>query len=103
MFFKLNNSYTEISKLNVLYNLSKYKLKLSDIPLENFLKKNYKKSLKEICINLINDATWNIEPQSEQLVITFKAKKEDDLASFITYGNLQIQGSNILKEVFYGV
>ena len=103
MFFKLRNSYKDLSKLGVLYNLSKYKVKLSDKPLEVFLKKKYKKSLKEICVDLINDATWNVEPQDEHLVITFKTKEEDNLASFITYGNIQIQGSNILKEVFYGV
>lgn len=57
MFFKLRNSYKDLSKLGVLYNLSKYKVKLSDKPLEVFLKKEYKKSLKEICVDLINDAT----------------------------------------------
>ncbi len=73
-----------------------YPLKASEQRLDNFIQKQYKTSLKNMCITLLLNLTFYRNKEGN-LILMFKDKKYDTIASLITYGNGVIQGSNILR------
>ena len=78
-----------------------YKLTTNDLLLEKYIYKKYKKSLKNICYNLIyNNLKINTDYLTKTVIITFKNEESDKLASLITYGNEQTPGSFILQDAF---
>jgi hypothetical protein len=106
MFFTiLNNLYEPYSSKKesikqVAYaRIHFYKLTTNDKLLSAFLKKEYKKSLKVICKNLVyHKLNINIDNLTQNMIITFKDIQSDKLASLITYGNEYVLGSNILRK-----
>jgi len=57
-------------------------------------------TLKGACELLIQHCTpqWDM---TGTIIVLFRDKRYDDLAALITYGNLEIRGSSILKKIFY--
>jgi hypothetical protein len=103
MFFIIpNKNYlsTEQLKTNTLlkayYIVQKFPLHASDLILENYIKQQYKTSLKNMCIKLLLNLTF-YKNDSGDLVLIFKNSKYDQIAQLITYGNGAIPGSKILQ------
>ena len=76
-----------------------YQLKPAQKQLNDYLWKNFGLSLKAACMMVI--ANCKIQKNnSNEVIITFPAKKIDQLAALITYGNGRLQGCSILKHAF---
>lgn len=106
MFFTVKgNSYTpaNIIKLKIhriaRRNIALYKLTPAEVQLDRYCRKNYGRTLKQICIKLLLNAQITQESPTSYFII-FTDKQLDTLANLITYGNLEIRGSNILKTMF---
>ena len=82
--------------LEAYYLIQNYPLHASELVLEAFIKQQYKTSLKDLCVKLLLSLTF-YEDDEGNLVLLFKNKKDDDLASLVTYGNGAIPGSKILQ------
>ena len=79
--------------------IATYRVKPAQKQLNDYLWKEYGLSLKTACAVVI--ANCRIQKNnSNELIVTFPAKKIDNLAAIITYGNGKIQGCSILKEAF---
>ena len=68
--------------------------------LNNYLMTTYKLNLKTACIKLIHKCKI-MRDYDNSVIILFPNKDDDKLASLITYGNLELRGSNILKNAFF--
>ena len=68
----------------------------ADMLLEQYIKQQYKTSLKDICIQLLLSLSFYNDDEGN-LVLLFKDQKYDKLAQLITYGNGAIPGSKILQ------
>lgn len=93
-----NKKYILLRKIAIKY-IKLYKLHDSSIILDNYFRKQYKKPLKTICINLINNMVINRANKNE-LLISFCLPNANRLAEFITYGNLEYHGCDILIKTF---
>ena len=82
--------------LKAYFVIQKYPLNAAEQILDTFIQQQYKKSLKDLCIELLLKLTF-YKNDSGDLVLLFKEKKYDTIASLITYGNGAIQGSQVLK------
>lgn len=96
------NAGAQIARLKFpIYSRQKiylYKNGAAEIILNNYLKTNYNITLKAACILI----TSNAKAYMDENMIIYKVidKKLNDLAGLITYGNLEINGSDILKAAF---
>ena len=96
------NAKAKIAKIKFpIYSKQKvylYKNGATEIILNNYLKENYNIPLKAACILITSNAKAYIDDN----IIIYKVidKKLSDLANLITYGNLELKGSNILKAAF---
>jgi len=77
-----------------------HKLKASEQKLNEYLKANYNLDLKLACIHLIQHCKI-YKDLDQNIIILFPVKKDDKLASLITYGNNEVNGSDILKQAFF--
>jgi len=66
----------------------------AEIKLDEYLLMHYKTNLKLVCLQLLNDLQFNTDGNAT-LILTFKTKKYEDIANFITYGNSEYFGSKI--------
>ena len=82
--------------LEAYYIIENYPLKASDLIMDQYIQMHYKKSLKNMCIELLLNLTF-YKDASGNLILLFKNSKHDLIARLITYGNGAIPGSNILK------
>ncbi len=82
--------------LDAYFIIQSYPLHASDIILDNFIKQQYKTTLKDLCIKLLLSLTFHKDDEGN-LVLLFKDPKSDKLAQLITYGNGAIPGSKILQ------
>lgn len=93
----------ESYKYKVLKNawliIISHKMLPGEAKLNNYLLNNYKLNLKAACLKLINRCKI-MRDYDKNVIIIFPNKKDDELASLITYGNLELRGSNILKNAF---
>lgn len=78
------------------YIIQKFPLHASDLILENYIKQQYKTSLKNMCVKLLLNLTF-YKNDAGDLVLMFKNSKYDQIARLITYGNGVIPGSKILQ------
>ena len=76
--------------------LAQYYLKGNDIKLEEYCQKNYKRSLKLVCIWLVSKLQI-MNSGATTYCIFWVDKQLDELARIITYGDGELAGSNILK------
>jgi hypothetical protein len=67
-----------------------------EIALDKYLKENYNQQLIPLCLKIVRGIKIVKAPQGT-LLITIPNKKLDEFAQLITYGNSEIEGSNILK------
>jgi hypothetical protein len=77
-----------------------YRLKPNDVRLNNYLIKEIGMPLQAACIYLINRCKL-YRDLDNSIIALFPVESDDLLASFITYGNAEIPGSNILKKAFF--
>ena len=105
MFFRINSPVIDKYNWNMwilhaanLY-VQNYKIKPAECKLSNYLYKTYGYNLRAASCIILAHSTLQ-KNKSNEIIITFKDKLIDDLATIITYGNGKIQGSNILKEAF---
>ena len=103
MLFTINNRQfmsTEQLRTNTMLNayfiIQKYPLKTHDLLMDEYIQRQYKTSLKNLCIKLLLDLTF-YRDDSGNLVLLFKNQASDMLASLITYGTGAVPGSKILK------
>lgn len=82
--------------LDAYYIIQNYPMHASDLILDQYIKQQYKVSLKDICIKLLLSLTFHKDEEGNLLLI-FKDMKDDKLARLITYGNGAIPGSKILR------
>lgn len=76
-----------------------YRITPAQKPLNDYLWKEFGLNLKAACRVIL--ANCRIQKnKSNELIITFPAKRIDRLAALITYGDGKIQGCPILKEAF---
>lgn len=107
LFSVKNNSYQSVDQLrtNTLltayFIIQNYPLRASDIPMDNYIRQQYKLSLKDMCIKLLLSLTF-YKDTSGNLILLFKNKKYDDIAMLITYGNGAIPGSKIIQLALNG-
>lgn len=105
MFFKLQTS-TNINKNLLKHKIISdarrrilwHKFSADDVILNNYCQKQYKKSLKMLCKEIL--CYTQVLATENSLVVLFKDKKHDELARLVTFGNGQIRGSNILTKAF---
>ena len=97
------NTYTEAAKGGIrirAYNLIlRFPKKATEKALDKYLKENYNTTLVQACFLLAKAAKITFDSETTY-VVTFPTKKLDELASFITYGNRELLGSQILREAF---
>ena len=82
-----------------LRRLAKCQLSRSELLLNNYCVKNYKLSLKGLVKKLIDGCVVQFN-QDSSFIILFSTPELDNIASLITYGNTEVQGSNILRLLF---
>lgn len=87
--------------LNAYFIIQNYHLRASDLPIDQYIKQQYKTSLKNMCIELLLSITF-YKNDTGDLVLLFKDSKYDAIASLITYGNGAIPGSKILQTALSG-
>jgi len=85
---------------NAAYIALQHKLLPSEIKLNNYLIKTYKKDLKTIAVMLVQKCKL-LHNYTGEAIIIFPNKADDTLAQLITYGNIEFNGSNILKDLFF--
>lgn len=86
-------------KISAIARLAKYKYNGQEKNLDKYLRETYNTSLFDTCMQLTEKFKLNIDKSNNELYISFD-KDLDKIASLITYGNLQIKGSNILRSIF---
>ena len=82
--------------LGAYYVIKNYPLKAADLLMDQYIQQQYKTSLKNMCIELLLHTTF-YKDDSGNLVVLFKDRRYDTIASLITYGNGAIPGSSILQ------
>lgn len=82
---------------NARFKIVAFHCGAEELILEERLLEKYKMGLKPTCLYLLNQLTVNQVSETE-LVYTFKDEEADKLASYITYGDGNISGSNILVQ-----
>jgi hypothetical protein len=103
MFFTIENkrhvSYEYLRSstlLNAYFIIKNYPISATEKLMDQYIQQHYKLSLKNMCIKLLlNLGTY--KDDSGNIVLLFKDKKYDTIASLITYGNGAIPGSRILR------
>ena len=82
--------------LKAYYLIEKYPLNASELLLDQFLKQQYKISLKDLCIDLLLNISF-YKNDENNLILLFKNPEHDRLARLVTFGNGAIPGSQILQ------
>jgi hypothetical protein len=73
-----------------------HRLSPGEIKLNQYLEKNYKLNLKNACLYLLAKSKI-YRDMNNNIIVLFPNKDDDKLASLITYGNLELRGSKLLK------
>lgn len=82
--------------LKAYYIIKNYPIHATELALDTFIQQQYKTSLKNMCVRLLLNLIIH-EDNDGNIVLLFKDRKHDQIASLITYGNGIIQGSKILQ------
>lgn len=72
-----------------------YKFGAAEEQLDKYCKETYQQPLRYVCLRLLNHCT--VSTDTRGTVITFIDENLNKLAKLITYGNLKLYGSDILK------
>lgn len=79
--------------------IATYRITPAHKQLDECVRKDFGLTLKAACMLVIANCRLQ-KNQSNEIVVTFPAKRIDNLAALITYGDGKIQGCSILKEAF---
>lgn len=98
---KYNSSeFVRLKALTLAFcRIKNFKLHANEQLLDNFLKQQYNRSLKDLCIELLTKLVLFKNGQ-EELILLFRDPYYDKIARIITYGTGNIPGSPILKASF---
>ena len=77
-----------------------HKLTPGEIKLNNYLNRELGMPLKAVCVYLLSKCKF-YKDLDNSITVLFPVKSDDTLAAFITYGNGEIKGCNLLKEAFF--
>ena len=77
-----------------------FQMKASDIRLDNFCRQHFKLPLKNLCLYLIDTCIVQTSSATNTITICWLKKDLADIASLITFGNHEINGSRILRIAF---
>ena len=106
MFFRIRNPHHhDLQQYSMhLYNAAKriimcYPMRAGEYILDDFLKRTTKIGLKQHCLKILAACNFSESPQHEIIISLFDPKIEQ-IAQLITYGNMELKGSKILKEAF---
>lgn len=98
------NSNTELARYYLKNNARRfilfYRFGANEVKLNNYLIEKYKMPLIQACLVILQKSTISTNLVDDELIITFKDKDIDKLATLITYGNGALQGSKILRYAF---
>lgn len=87
--------------INARIRILQYPFKATERLLDAYLQKKYKQTLKGYCLMIINNL--KCQPNNEEeLTLTLFNPRLDEIASLITYGNEEVQGSKILRFAIQG-
>lgn len=104
MFITISNSDSELpltylksrvkldSKLSILF----YTFKTNELALNDYFMSKYKVSLREMCLKILTNGKLQRNIEQNKVIFLCGSKKDDEIASLITYGNGKLQGSRIL-------
>jgi hypothetical protein len=79
--------------------IAMYRIKPAQKQLNDYIWKKFGLNLKAASAMVVANCRLQ-KNKNNELIITFPAKKIDQLATLITYGNGKIQGCSILQEAF---
>lgn len=105
MFFLIENKLANrpFMKVKVLTDaksiILNHNIRVDEVKLNEFLKKEFNLNLISACMYLLSNCKIQQDKDSN-IIVLFNTKKMDKLATLITYGNLEIKGSKLLKEAF---
>lgn len=85
-------------KQQAVLNILSTALRTSQILLDKLLQKQHFKNLKTVCFQLITGSQCSASTQ--EAMVIFRKKQQDELAQLITYGNGLVGGSQILVNAF---
>jgi hypothetical protein len=82
---------------NAKQKIVSFKFGANEVLLDNYLKEKFNIGLRPMCFGLLN----KLQPAQitdTELIFTFIDDNSDKLASFITYGDGKLEGSQILTQ-----
>lgn len=82
--------------MSAYFIIKNYPLNAAELVLDKYIQQQYKLTLKNMCIRLLLNLTV-YEDKEGNLILLFKDRQHDKIASLITYGNGAIPGSRILQ------
>lgn len=105
MFFSIENKLADkaFMKTKVFTNaktiILNHTIRVEEVKLNEYLKKEFNLNLISACIYILTHCKIQ-QDKDDNIIILFENKKIDNLAALITYGNLEVPGSKLLKEAF---
>lgn len=104
MFFTIKNKSKYLQQFKAEFlSFAKSKIKHSlpgyaEIPMDRYLQEKFDKNLKQTCLELLDNLSFNSD--KEDVIIIFKDPKADELATLITYGNMEVKGCDFFVSLF---
>lgn len=95
----LLKSYGSKMFLKARQRIRQYKTGVSEIALNNYCIKKYKKPLKYMCLVILYNSKF-YEGYDNEVIVKILRRDLDELAKLITYGTGKLQGSSILQNAF---
>ena len=86
---------------NADFVITTFPMYADELNLNTFVNKEYHTSLKPLCRKLLTSLRYS-EAGEHQIILSFKDEESETLANLITYGNGEVNGSNILKVAIGG-
>ena len=71
----------------------------TEVALNRYFTSKFKQPFKRVCLMVLSNCLISIDKNNE-ITITFKTQKADQLAELITFGNGLIMGCDILTNAF---
>jgi hypothetical protein len=105
MFFRISSPIINKQRYNfwilrgATLAIATYRVTPANKKLNDYLWKEFGLNIKAACSMMVANCKVQ-KNQSNEIIITFPAKKIDRLASIITYGTGKIQGCSILQDAF---
>jgi hypothetical protein len=102
MFFRVKSSSPDVdlaiyrAKRKAMLALTLYKFGVTEVLLSRYLQEKYNIPLRKACLLILQNSTYHINFKQE-IIVTIKEPKLNELANIITFGTGRLMGSDILK------